>query len=121
MAGFTIKPVEQLLQERGLQRGGTVQKYIDNECKGKMAKFTPKRSGILIKSANWRTIIGTGEIHQVAPYSRVNYYYNAGRGTQGIAYGGTRGPRWFERMKAFFGKLILAGAAQRCGAKPKGG
>ncbi len=93
MAGFTIKPVEQLLQERGLQRGGKIQKIIDSECVKLMDKFTPKRNGNLIKSATKGTVNGTGEIHQIAPYSRVNYYYNAGRGTQGMAYGGLRSPR----------------------------
>lgn len=121
MAGFTIKPVEQLLQERDLQRGGMVQKTIDSECVRLMDKFTPKRSGELIKSATRGTVNGTGEIHQIAPYARRNYYHNAGRGTEGTAYGGLRGSRWFERMKAVYKKVILEKAAQLGGAKPKGG
>ncbi len=120
MAGFTIKPVEQLLQERGLQPGGKVQKFIDSECIRCMDKYTPFRSGVLKKSVTLGTVIGSGKLRQIAPYARRNYYHNAGRGTEGMAYGGLRGPKWFERMKAAFGKLILAGATRLSGAKPKG-
>jgi len=110
MAGFTINSVEQLLRERGLQPGGRMQKFIDNECIKKMDKFTPLRSGILKRSATLGTVIGSGIIHQTAPYARRNYYHNAGRGTEGTAHGGLRGKYWFERMKAAHKNEILEGA-----------
>lgn len=119
MAGFTIKTTEQLLQERGLQRGGMVQKHIDNECIKKMDKFTPLRSGKLKEAATLGTVLGSGKIYQATSYARQNYYHNAGRGTQGTAYGGLRGPKWFERMKAAHKGEILIEAAELCGARPE--
>jgi len=121
MAGFTIKPTEELLKKRGLQPGGRVQKFIDSECIRCMDKYTPFQTGILKRSVIWDTVIGSGILRQAVPYARQNYYHNAGRGTQGTARGGLRGRYWFERMKAAHKKEILAGAARLSGAKRKGG
>ncbi len=119
MAGFTIKPTEELLKKRGLQNGGKVQKFIDSECIRCMDKYTPFQTGFLKRSVILGTTIGTGILRYIATYSRAVYYTNAGRGKQGTANGGLRGPKWLERMKAVFGKLILAKAAKLCGAKWK--
>ncbi len=121
MAGFTIKPTEELLKKRGLQNGGKVQKFIDSECIRCMDKYTPFQTGFLKRSVILGTVIGTGILRQIAPYARQNYYHNAGRGKQGTAHGGLRGKYWFERMKAAHKKEILAGAEKICGAKPRGG
>ena len=114
---FTTKPVNQLLAERGLQKGGKVQKFIDSECIRRMAPYTPFRTGMLIRSATLGTVIGSGIIKQNAPYARQNYYHNAGRGTQGTASGGLRGRKWFKRMKSAHGKSILDGARKLSGAR----
>ncbi len=120
MAGFTIKPTEELLKKRGLQSGGKVQKFIDSECIRCMDKYTPFQTGFLKRSVILGTVIGTGILRYIATYARAVYYTNAGRGKQGNAKGGLRGREWFERMKAVYGKLILTNAAKLCGAKPKG-
>ena len=117
MAGFTIKPTKQLLQERGLLEGGKVQKYIDSECIRHMDKYTPFREGFLKRSVILGSVIGSGILKYVAPYARQNYYSNAGRGNEGTARGGLRGRLWFERMKAACLKLILDGARKIAGAK----
>ena len=117
MAGFTIKPTAQLLKERGLQKGGKVQKYIDSECIRHMDKYTPFRAGFLKRSVILGSVIGSGILKYVAPYARQNYYSNAGRGNEGTARGGLRGRLWFERMKASCLKLILDGARKIAGAK----
>lgn len=117
MTGFIIKPIAQLLKERGLQKGGKVQKYIDSECIRHMEKYTPMRSGDLKKSVILGSIIGSGILKYVVPYARQNYYSNAGRGNEGTARGGLRGRLWFERMKAACLKLILDGARKIAGAK----
>ena len=116
---FRIKDTEELLRARGLQKGGKVQKFIDSECIRHMDPYTPKRSGDLIKSAILGTVIGSGIIRQNIPYARSNYYGNKGRGLQGTANGGLRGKKWFERMKAVWLENILAGAAERAGARYK--
>ena len=119
MAGFTIKPTSQLLKERGLQRGGKVQKYIDSECIRHMDKYTPFLSGFLKKSVILGSIIGSGILRYIALYSRKVDRENAGRGKEGTANGGLRGREWFERMKPVHCTEILNGAAKLAGAKPK--
>ncbi|MGN0610055.1 MAG: minor capsid protein [Oscillospiraceae bacterium] len=116
---FTIKSTEQLLRERGLNKGGKVQKFIDSEVIRCMDPFTPFRSGTLKKSATLGTVIGSGLIKYTAPYARRNYYENAGRGTEGIQKGGRRGRKWFERMKLVYLSSILSGAAKIAGARRK--
>ena len=50
------------------------QKYVDSECIRKMAPYTPFLTGVLEKSATLGTKVGKGEIHQIAPYARYQYY-----------------------------------------------
>lgn len=118
---FTIKPTAQLLKERGLNKGGKVQKFIDSEVIRCMDEFTPFRSGYLKNdSVKQGTVIGSGLIKYSAPYAKANYYLNAGRGTEGILRGGKRGRKWFERMKPVYLDTILSGAARLAGALKKG-
>ena len=74
------------------------QAYVDQECIRRMAPETPRRSGVLIKSATLGTRIGEGEIHQIAPYARRQYYEHKEK-----SY-------WFERMKNRHKDSILKGA-----------
>lgn len=113
---FKIKSTEQLLRERGLNKGGKVQKFIDSEVIRCMDPFTPFRNGDLKKSAILGTVIGSGLIKYAAPYARRNYYENAGRGAEGTQNGGRRGRKWFERMKPVYLATILDGAAKIAGA-----
>lgn len=116
---FKIKPTDQLLNERGLNRGGKVQKFIDSEVIRCMDPFTPFRSGFLKRSALLATVIGSGLIKYVAPYARRNYYENAGRGKEGTENGGKRGRLWFERIKPIYLNDILSKAAKLAGAKAR--
>ena len=61
---------------------------------------TPRRTGMLIKSATLGTVIGSGEVDQIAPYARRQYYEHKEK-----SY-------WFERMKNRHRDSILRGAAQ---------
>ena len=81
------------------------QAYIDQECIRRMAPLTPKRTGVLIKSATLGTKIGEGEIHQIAPYARRMYYE-----PMNFTDAPERGNHWFERMKNRHKKSILKGA-----------
>ncbi len=114
--GFTIKPTEQLLRERGLQKGGKVQKFIDSECIRHMDKYTPFQTGFLKRSVILGSVIGSGILRHIAPYSRSVYYNNAGRGIEGTARGGKRGRKWFEVMKTFHLSEIIEGAKKLAGA-----
>lgn len=74
------------------------QMFIDQECIRRMAPETPRRTGVLIKSATLGTVIGSGEIQQIAPYARRQYYEHKEK-----SY-------WFERMKNRHKDSILKGA-----------
>lgn len=76
------------------------QSFVDSECVRRMAPETPKRSRVLIKSATLGTVIGSGEINQIAPYARRQYYEHKEKS------------RWFERMKNRHKDSILKGAAK---------
>lgn len=114
------------------------QGYIDSECIRLMRPYTPMKNGILYKSATLGTAIGDGEIHQVAPYARYQYYgllmvsskTGSSYATEGenkvmtstpLNYSKARHPQagkmWFERMKADKKQIILRGAARMAGGK----
>ena len=83
--------------ERGFENA---QAFVDSECIRRMNPETPRRTGVLIKSATLGTVIGSGEINQIAPYARKNYYKHKEK-----SY-------WFERMKNRHKDSILRGAAK---------
>ena len=85
-------------KEKYTQSFNRKQAFIDQECIRRMAPETPRLSGVLVKSAILGTVIGSGEIHQVAPYARRQYYEHKEK-----SY-------WFERMKNRHKDSILKGA-----------
>lgn len=76
------------------------QEFVDSECIRRMNPETPRRTGVLVKSATLGTVIGSGEINQIAPYARRQYYEHKEHS------------HWFERMKNRHKDSILKGAAQ---------
>lgn len=76
------------------------QSFVDQECIRRMNPETPRRTGILIKSATVGTVIGSGELNQITPYARRQYYEHKSKS------------RWFERMKNQHKDSILKGAQQ---------
>lgn len=84
-------------KEKGFENA---QQFVDPECIRRMAPDTPRLTGALIKSATLGTAIGSGEIHQVVPYARRQYYEHKEK-----SY-------WFERMKNRNKDSILKGAAK---------
>lgn len=116
------------------------QRFVDSTCIRYMDPYTPAQNLVLTKSATIGTVIGSGEIHQIAPYARYQYYGMlmvssvtgssfASRGEKKVLtdtplrYSGARHPQagklWFERMKADKQEAILQGAAKILGAKAK--
>lgn len=85
-------------KERHTQSFNKKQAYVDKECIHRMAPETPMRTGVLIKSASLGTVIGSGEINQIAPYARRQYYEHKEK-----SY-------WFKRMKNRHKDSILKGA-----------
>lgn len=87
--------------EPGMEKGfENAQAFVDSECIRRMAPETPRRTGVLVKSATLGTVIGSGEIDQIAPYARRQYYEHKEK-----SY-------WFERMKNRHKESILKGAAK---------
>lgn len=84
------------------EKFNAAQKFIDSEVLRNMAPFTPHLTGNLINSSIRATRIGTGEVNQSAVYAHRRYLSSR--------INGSRGPQWFERMKAVSAKAILAGA-----------
>ena len=78
----------------------SAQEFVDSECIRRMNPETPRRTGVLVKSATLSTVIGSGEINQIAPYARRQYYEHKEKS------------RWFERMKNRHKDSILKGAAK---------
>lgn len=133
-----MKATDILKKSRGLEPMGRVQKFIDQETIRLMAPYTPYRAGILEKSATLGTKIGSGEINQVSPYARFQYYgkvmVSSITGSPWARHGEKKiltdrdlvhdksihpmaGPFWFERMKADKKDEILEGARKVAGAK----
>lgn len=110
-----INPTAQILAERGLQRGGRVQTFIDNEVVRLSDRYVPMRTGTLKKAIG--TVYGSGEVKYNTPYAHKNYYENRGRGNEGTSNGGLRGRMWFERMKSVYLERILNGAKRLAGGR----
>lgn len=113
---FKIKSTSELLSERGLDKGGRVQKYIDSEVCRCMDSYTPMLTGMLKNTIRGK---GSGLLEYVMPYARNNYYSNSGNGKEGLKRGGNRGRLWFERMKPVYLRQILEGAAKISGGRRK--
>lgn len=109
------KTISQIVAQRSLDKGGKVQKYIDNTVIRRSDPYVPFLTGQLKISPIRGTILGSGEVVYEAPHAKKNYYTNRGRGKQGTARGGLRGRYWFERMKADHLDEILNGAAKIAG------
>lgn len=130
---FEMKSTEIMLNDRGLQDMGPVQKFIDNECINKMIPYTPMLSGLLSNIApRLGTKIGSGKIEYISPYARYQYYgklmvssttgsaWSKGESkvltNRNLIHNKSRhpqaGPFWFERMKADHRENILKGAQE---------
>lgn len=87
--------------EQSMEKGfANAQAFVDSECIRRMNPETPRRTGVLVKSATLGTVLGSGEINQIAPYARRQYYEHKEK-----SY-------WFERMKNRHKDSILKGAAK---------
>lgn len=82
------------------------QKFVDSETLRLCDPYVPMLTGMLKKSGILGTVVGSGVVEYTAPYAKLQYYTNAGRGKQGTTkhnshnYKCLRGKFWLERMKA---------------------
>lgn len=113
LSQIDLEPHERLITKRGIQSGGPVQQFIDNEVLRYTDKYVPFDTGVLKDSGIRHTKIGSGNVIYRTPYAR-KMYYNPQFNFQG---GPMRGGKWFERMKADNRDSILRGAAQVAGAR----
>lgn len=111
-----MKPTSTLLADRGLQKNGKVQVFVDGEVLRRCDPMVPMDTGALIGSGITATTLGSGEVKYNTVYARRWYYCAAN--FQGAP---TRGNYWFERMKNSGGKeAILRGAAAVAGGRAGG-
>lgn len=89
------------------RRYSDAQKFVDSEVLRLSEPFIPLRTGTLIRTGILGTDIGSGTVQWIAPYAKRQYYSRRKAGSQ---TGPLRGSYWFERMKAAYGKTIVAGA-----------
>ena len=72
----------------------------------------PIDTGMLIRSGELGTVVGSGEVNYIAPYAGAQDATAPSR-----IYDPRRGGKWFERMKADHKTAILRGAAKIAGGK----
>ena len=116
-----LDDTNKILKRHGLDDGGFVQKFVDNEVLKRCAKYIPFRTGALMNMGIMGTVIGSGEVAWIGVKPRYLYY---GKVMVGPApktvtdkdltyYGGPqRGAFWFERMKAAEGQEIVKGVQE---------
>lgn len=107
---FEISSAEVILQNRGLQRGGPVQKLVDTEVMRYMSDYMPRRqAGELEHMMVLATVVGSGQVDIPGPYA---HYLH-----EGILYvSPTTGSAWAKKgeIKVPTGKeLTYAGAPMR--------
>ena len=69
-----MKPIDQILKEKGLKRGGDVQRYHTANVLNRIVKYMPYRTGATIKITQIQTHIDIPEIVTDTPYARYLYY-----------------------------------------------
>lgn len=87
------------------------QAVIDSEVLRYDAPLVPLRTGMLMKSGELGTVIGSGEVDYIAPYAAHQYYDTA----DSRWYDSNRGAHWFERMKTAHKEDILRAARSKGG------
>ncbi len=87
------------------------QRFVDSEVLRFCSARVPLQTGMLQKSGILGTVVGSGEVRYIAPYSGPQYYMTA----RSRPYDANRGSYWFERGKAVERERILQGAQKLAG------
>ena len=99
-------------QPKWQRQYSAAQKFVDSEVLRLSEPYTPLLTGMLIKSGELGTTIGSGMVQWIAPYAKAQYYSPRKPGSQ---TGPLRGPYWFERGKAVWGTRVISGARRIAG------
>lgn len=95
-----LKPIQEILQARGLEEHGRAQKVFDSEVVRLCRPYIPYDTHTLQNSAEWATDFGSGLVVYSTPYARVVYYTHRGKEAHSAKKQDPRaGKLWFERMK----------------------
>ena len=94
------------------EKFSSAQKFVDSEVLRLDAPYMPIDTGMLIRSGELGTVVGSGEVNYIAPYAGAQDATAPSR-----IYDPRRGGKWFERMKADHKTAILRGAAKIAGGK----
>lgn len=87
------------------------QKFLDSEVLRDSTPLVPFRTGMLARSGQLGTVVGSGTVSWVAPYARAQYYNTA----ETRSYDNQRGGKWFERAKASHKPAWVAGVKKIAG------
>jgi hypothetical protein len=94
-------------QPKWQRRFSAAQKFVDSEVLRLCEPYIPLLAGMLIKSGDLGTTIGSGTVKWIAPYARAQYYMKRKNPSK---TGRLRGPYWFQRGKEVWGNKVLKGA-----------
>jgi hypothetical protein len=101
-------------QPKHQRRFSRAQQYVDSEVLRRSEPYIPLLTGTLIKSGILGTEIGSGVVQWIAPYAKAQYYMKRKNPS---TTGPLRGPQWFERGKAVWGRDVIAGARRIAGGR----
>lgn len=121
-ARVLVHNIKRSMARRGIDNGGRVQKFIDNEVLRCNEPYVPMDSSKLKQSGIAGTVVGSGNVVYNCPYGRYQYYGKLMVGPAPKQLTNTdlkyhsgdsrRGAFWFERMKADHLDDILRGAKE---------
>lgn len=100
-----MDPAQKILAKRGLQKGGSVQRFFTHELRRHMNPYVPHLTGNLENTA----MEHEKSVEYVQPYARRQYHENKGKGL--------RGREWDRRCWADNGDSILESVAKMAGGK----
>lgn len=110
-----MKPIQQILKEKGLSRDGDVQRFVTNTINRRIGKYMPHRSGAL--ETKQKHVVSATEIEVLGPNATYQYYGKAMEGKppmtvtdRDLQYTKTfnpqAGPFWDKRLMASEGPQI---------------
>lgn len=105
----------------GAQRSArfqNVQSFVDSEVLRYCGPYVPFQTGMLMRSGDLGTVIGSGEVSYIAPYAH-RLYYGVNFHFDTSAHP-SAGALWFERAMIDHKADILRGAAKLAGGKAHG-
>jgi hypothetical protein len=111
-----MNPTETILLKRSLNQNGRGQEYFTKECAKEFNNYVPFKTGRL---KDMMVELQVDKIIYKAPYAKLQYYTNRGKGKQGASLGGLRGKQWDKRCWMSKGDEIVKRVARFCGGKSK--